>query len=91
MQILIDDAVVIYAFNNLDFQFCLYLTILNDEAQLKAEHPSLSEHTNCLEDEELQLKNKTTTNANFAKKVKPKSAIYSNRMSIGKNPTKDLK
>lgn len=36
LKILIDDAVVIYAFNNFNSQFCPYLTMLNHKAPKKA-------------------------------------------------------
>lgn len=35
LKIIIDDAVVFYAFNNLESQFRLFLTILNFDTQQK--------------------------------------------------------
>lgn len=78
LKILIDNAVVIYAFNNFDSQFCLYLTILNYKARQKAQFPILFELTKSLEDEEKRLKNKSTTSTNFAKKAKSKLVNHGN-------------
>ncbi len=69
LKISMDNAIVIHALNNLDSQFRLYLTILNHEARQKAQLPTLSELTKILEDEELRLKNESTTSANFAKRL----------------------
>ena len=80
LKILMDNAIVIYALNNLDSQFCLYLTILNHEARQKEKLPMLSELTKNLEDEELRLKNKDTASANFAKKSKLKLASYKKKL-----------
>ncbi len=90
LKILIDDAIVIHALNNLDSQFRPYLTILNHEARQKAQLPTLSELTKSLEDEELLLKNESTASINFAKKAKSKSSSHRNCTNTGKKSTKDL-
>ena len=69
VKISIDDAIVIHALNNFDSQFCPYLLILNYEAQQKAKLPTLLELIKNVEDDELRLKNVSTTSGNFAKKV----------------------
>ncbi len=48
LKITMDNAVIIHALNNLDFQFRPYLTILNHEARQKAQLPTLSELTKSL-------------------------------------------
>lgn len=90
LKISMDDADVIYALNNLNSQFRPYFTILNHEAQQKAQIPTLSRLTKSFKDEELRLKNKSTTSVNFAKKAKSKSANYGTYTYIGKKSAKDL-
>lgn len=69
LQILIHDAIIIHAFNNFDFEFCLYLMILNHKAKYKVQLLILFELIEILRNKELQLKNKSTTNANSVKKT----------------------
>lgn len=78
LKILIDNMVVIYALNNFNSQFCPYLTILNYKTRQKAQFSILFKLTKSLEDEKKRLKNKSTTNANFAKKITLKSVNYGN-------------
>lgn len=89
LKILINNAIVIHSFNNLDSQFGPYLTILNHEVRQKEKLPILSELIKSLEDKELRFKNKGTTSTNFAKKSKLKLASHEKKSDRDLNQKKE--
>lgn len=64
--------------------------ILNLEARQKAQLLILSKLTKSLEDKELELKNKSIANANFAKKEKSKLTSHRNHLNTKKKLTENL-